>query len=244
MAGQSALLIGATGQTGRLLLRELLASPHFTRVGEAGRRLTPPDELPSEGRAKLEQMKVDFEDIDAAGLRDGKWNVVLITLGTSKHQAGSAENFEKIDREYVVRAAQAARVGTDQRLVYLSAANANPEASLLYSRSKGLTEKALAELGYADTIIVRAAFLKNNGPNAKPTRPFGYLTGAFATTMSYFNNRWQIGVDQVAKSMRIAGTLGTAGLPPVSEATQTAWGGKTFTAINNSGTFALSKEDM
>lgn len=42
-------------------------------------------------------------------------------LGTTKKNAGSAEAFEKIDREYVINAARAAKAeGTDQRIVYVS----------------------------------------------------------------------------------------------------------------------------
>jgi hypothetical protein len=38
---------------------------------------------------------------------------------------------------------------------------ANPKAPFLYPRSKGLTEQALAELGYKDTVIFRPAMLSN-----------------------------------------------------------------------------------
>lgn len=71
------------------------------------------------GVDKLEQKVIDFEKIQDAGLRQGKWDVVFITyvssalllievgsltclyyrLGTTKAAAGSAEAFEKIDRE-------------------------------------------------------------------------------------------------------------------------------------------------
>ena len=38
---------------------------------------------------------------------------------------------------------------------------ANPKSSAFYTRSKGLTEQALAELGYKDTIVFRPGFLSN-----------------------------------------------------------------------------------
>jgi oxidoreductase len=100
MTNQSALIIGATGATGKKLLNELLSSPHFTRVGEYGRRwvcipftlpvtyhgemefaccrVTPEDQL-GPGKAKLEQKVIDFERLEASGLKDGKWDVVYIT---------------------------------------------------------------------------------------------------------------------------------------------------------------------
>ncbi len=75
----SALLLGATGQVGQNVLKELLASSHFTRVGEYGRRVTNIDTI-TNGKEKLEQKTVDFEKIDQAGLKDGKWDVVFITF--------------------------------------------------------------------------------------------------------------------------------------------------------------------
>lgn len=74
----SALIIGATGQTGHHLLQSLLASPHFTRVGEYGRKVTSPSDIKI-GKNKLEQKVVDFEKIQEYGLKQGKWDVVFIT---------------------------------------------------------------------------------------------------------------------------------------------------------------------
>lgn len=76
--GQSALLFGATGATGKYVLKELLASPHFTRVGEYGRRITPLEQIQF-GKEKLEQKIIDFEKLEDAGLQTGKWDVVFIT---------------------------------------------------------------------------------------------------------------------------------------------------------------------
>jgi oxidoreductase len=59
-------------------LKELLSSPHFTRVGEYGRRVTPLEQITS-GKEKLEQKTIDFEKLEDAGLKDGRWDVVFIT---------------------------------------------------------------------------------------------------------------------------------------------------------------------
>jgi N-acetyl-gamma-glutamylphosphate reductase len=78
-ATKTALILGSTGQTGRHLLRELIACPTFTRVCEAGRRVTSAEDLSAlQGREKLEQVVVDFERLDEAGLKDGQWDVVFI----------------------------------------------------------------------------------------------------------------------------------------------------------------------
>ncbi|ETW78556.1 hypothetical protein HETIRDRAFT_477809 [Heterobasidion irregulare TC 32-1] len=243
MSGHSALLIGATGATGKHLLRELLTSSYFTRVAEAGRRVTPKEQLPSGTEAKLQQIVVDFEKIGEAGLKDGKWDVVFITLGTTAKAAGSKAAFETIDREYVVNAAKAARVeDADQRLIYVSSNSANPKSLATYVRSKGLTEQALAEIGYSDTIVYRPGFLKG------AERPdFRFLESVFSpvsSLLSYVSDNIEIDVSVLAKSIRISGQLGSANLPAAAAATQQSWGGKPFTTIGNKGSLYLAKENV
>ncbi|KAG8936314.1 Protein fmp52, mitochondrial [Tulasnella sp. 419] len=137
--GLSALLIGATGATGRLVLRHLLRSDEFSRIGEYGRRVTDRAELIAEeyeesSMSKLHQKVIDFETLTDGEWAEESWNVVYITLGTSKAIAGSHEQFVKIDREYVLRAAKAARSPnvTSQKIVYLSSSGASATSWIPY----------------------------------------------------------------------------------------------------------------
>ncbi|KIJ21051.1 hypothetical protein PAXINDRAFT_65728 [Paxillus involutus ATCC 200175] len=242
--GRSALLLGATGATGKKLLGELLGSPEWTKVGEYGRRVTPEAELLPTGRTagKLEQKVIDFEKLGEAGLKDGRWDVVFVTLGTTRAQAGSAEKFEKIDREYVVDACKAAKSDDplhEQRVVYLSSGGANPSSPMLYTRSKGLTEQALARLGYSDTIVFRPGFLKNAERSHARTAEsiFGMITGA----MSHFSSSVEIEVPLLAKSIMKAGILGSAGLPASVGASKAGQEDAQFTLIGNKGAGILGR---
>ncbi|KAF8270698.1 hypothetical protein EI94DRAFT_728995 [Lactarius quietus] len=91
-------------------------------------------------------------------------------IGNDPQTCGFPGKFTKIDKEYVVNAAKAAKVDKDQQLVYISVVGASPKSMSFYTRSKGLTEQALAELGYKDTVIFRPAMLAN------VKRPEGRLT--------------------------------------------------------------------
>ncbi|KAJ1311765.1 hypothetical protein OPQ81_010234 [Rhizoctonia solani] len=246
MSGQSALLVGATGATGRHVLRELLKDPQFTRVGEFGRRSLPESELQGVDTSKLQRKIVDFEKLDEKEWKEGNWDVVYITLGTTRKQAGSAEGFERIDREYVINAAKAAK-STDpnhqQRLVYLSSAGANAAAPFLYPKSKGLTERGLASLGYSDFIAFRPGFLA--GAQRGETRIAETLFGCVTGVLSYVSSSLQIHVADLGRSIVTAGKLGTAGLPKSAGATQAPAqeGASTYTVIGNAGAIALSKEN-
>jgi len=240
MAGQSALLIGATGATGKHVLKELLSSPHYTRVLECGRRVTPIDQITT-GKEKLEQKIIDFEKLEDAGLSASKCDVVLITLGTTKANAGSDAAFEKIDREYVINAARAAKTDDpshSQRLVYLSVGAANVSSRFLYMRSKGLTEVGLASLGYSDTIVFRPGVLK--GAERSEGRLAEKMAGYVTSVLSHVSVNLEIEVSTLAKSLVLAGKLGSSALPQVAEASKA--GGETpFVIIGNQGAVALAK---
>ncbi|CAK5267361.1 unnamed protein product [Mycena citricolor] len=237
---KTALIIGATGQVGGYLLKDLLSSPAYSKVGEYGRRVTKLDGLPA--TEKLEQKTIDFEKLDEAGLAEGKWDVVFITMGTTAKNAGSSAAFEKIDREYVVNAAKAAKVaGTSQRLVYVSSIGSNPKSSFLYPRSKGLTELGLAALGYDDTIVFRPGHL--GGTNRPESRPAEAIGGMVIGLLGKFSSDWGIGISTLAKSLLIAGRLGSSGLPPAAKATTAGEEGAKFTLITNAGALALAAHE-
>jgi len=236
-APQSALILGATGQTGRVLLRELLASPHFSRVGEYGRSVTSVNDI-STGKDKLEQKTINFDKIEEAGLQEGRWDIVYITLGTTRKAAGSDAAFERIDRDYVINAAKAAKVtGLQQRVVYLSSAGANASSPFLYTRSKGQTEAGLAKLGYSDTIIFRPGFLAGaQRPDSSIAENiFGYITGA----LSHVSKSVEIQIPTLAKAICRAGILGSDALPAEAEAIEADADGASFNFIPNSGAIAL-----
>jgi len=195
------------------------------------------------GKDKLEQKVVDFEKIEESGLASGKWDVVFITLGTTKKDAGSAEQFEKIDREYVLRSAKEAKSSEiSQRLVYLSSGGASSSSPFLYARSKGLTEEGLAKLGYSDTIIFRPGMLQ--GTAREHPRLAETVFGKVTSVLSHFSDSIEIQISALAKSMYFAGKLGSDGLPDSVGATkEDDAGGFGFTSINNAGAIALSKTE-
>jgi oxidoreductase len=81
MSTKSALILGASGAVGKHLLREVLTSAHFSRVGEFGRRVTEKERLAGIDTSKLVQKTIDFEKLteDDQGLKEGKWDVIFVT---------------------------------------------------------------------------------------------------------------------------------------------------------------------
>lgn len=79
--GLTTLLLGATGATGKHLLKEVLSSEHFSKVSEWGRSVTAPAKLPEAGKQKLEQKTIDFDNLDVPTFKQGNWDVIFITYG-------------------------------------------------------------------------------------------------------------------------------------------------------------------
>ncbi|GAA5949396.1 hypothetical protein JCM3765_003396 [Sporobolomyces pararoseus] len=204
------IVLGSSGATGKEALAAALSSPSVSSVFSFGRRSPPVDNL--SGATKLSHSTLDFDKLlfgkgnaeyeaEAKKLREVDADAVLIALGTTKKNAGSAEAFERIDRDYVVKAAEAARIeGKKQKLVYLSASSSNSSSSFLYVRSKGLTEEALAGIGYSETVVARPGFLVVPGGRGE-SRILETGFGKVMSLLSTFSDRLEIDTPVLGKAL-------------------------------------------
>jgi uncharacterized protein YbjT (DUF2867 family) len=149
---RTALIAGATGLVGRALLARLLASEHYRSVHVLLRR--PPVDI--KASSKLEIHQVDFARLPAAfpTVED-----VFIALGTTIKSAGSEAAFRKVDFNFVVDVARAAKAAGATRLAVVSALGADPTSRILYSRVKGEMEIAIMQLGYDLVVIAQPSML-------------------------------------------------------------------------------------
>ncbi|THH18054.1 hypothetical protein EW146_g2851 [Bondarzewia mesenterica] len=143
-SGQSALLKGATGTTGKQLLCELLASPQFIPISEAGQ-------------------VVDFEKIEQAALTDGGWELcsgrALILYAGCRYVVSAAKPHVQTTRNCTSSTSLCVHspispLGHSTYPHFRAHADiADAHAYALYRRSKGPTEQALTSLSYSDTLI-------------------------------------------------------------------------------------------
>nr|XP_054493905.1 oxidoreductase HTATIP2 isoform X2 [Agelaius phoeniceus] len=85
--GRSCFVLGASGETGRVLLRELLARRAFARVTLIGRRRL----SLGEAEAAVEQAVVDFERLGEHAAAFQGHDVGFCCLGTTRAKAGAGE---------------------------------------------------------------------------------------------------------------------------------------------------------
>lgn len=148
---RTALLAGATGLVGRELLRQMAEASHYDRLHVLVRR--PVAEL--SGLDKVQVHQVDFDALPALPAVDD----VLIALGTTIKAAGSQEGFRRVDYDYVVGVARAARAAGAKRLGLVSALGADPKSRVFYNRVKAEAEQAVCELGYDSVVIAQPSLL-------------------------------------------------------------------------------------
>lgn len=146
----NAIVAGGTGLVGGALLRLLANDARYQRVTSLVRRETP---LPPGVIAQL----TDFDRLDELAVTDV--DDAFCCLGTTRRDAGSDAAFRRVDLDYVVAFARLAKRGGAQRFVLVSSVGASSRSPLLYSRTKGESEAAVAAIGFKTVVIVRPSFL-------------------------------------------------------------------------------------
>jgi len=143
-----ALVIGATGATGKELVNLLLKSTDYSEVSIFVRRPT------GKSHSKLTEHIVDFSEVNSfRELITG--DVLFSCIGTTLKDAGSKEKQWKIDYDIPAEFASAAKQNNVKSLVLVSSYGASPKSNVYYSMMKGKLEDYLQELHFPQYIIFR-----------------------------------------------------------------------------------------
>jgi len=147
-----ALIIGATGATGKDLLEVLLQDPAYTEVTIFVRRSS------GISHPKLTETLTNFDHLETLSVQI-KGDVLFCCLGTTLKAAGSKDNQLHIDHEIPLQFATMAKKNGMQSVVLLSAYGASAASRVFYSRIKGMLEEDIAKLGFSQYIIFRPGLL-------------------------------------------------------------------------------------
>ena len=147
-----ALIIGATGATGKDLVTQLLTDDTYSEIHCFVRKplaLTHP---------KLHAHVVDFETPEAwADLVRG--DVAFSCLGTTLAVAGSKEAQWRVDYDYQYAFALQCKANGVPTFVLISAAGAKAQSKLFYNRMKGQLEDAVKALEFHHLLIFQPSIL-------------------------------------------------------------------------------------
>jgi len=151
----TALVLGATGMTGKELVKQLLNDDNFSQVVLFVRRTS------GESHPKLTEHIVNF-DMAHQWQHLVKGDVLFSCMGTTLRKAGSKAAQFKIDYHYQYKTAKAAAANGVKKYVLISAAGASTKSSFFYSRMKGELDEAVQKLKFKSVTILRPGQLYGN----------------------------------------------------------------------------------
>lgn len=147
-----ALIIGATGATGKDLAGVLLKDKNYTEVVLFVRRST------GITHPKLVEVITNFDKLEAVSdaITGDVW---FSCLGTTLKAAGSKDKQWQIDYEIPAKFAAIAKTNGVGRAVLLSSYGASAKSNVFYSGMKGKLEDYIASFGFGQYIIFRPGLL-------------------------------------------------------------------------------------
>lgn len=143
-----ALIIGATGATGRDLLNLLLQDDRYEEVVIFVRHSL------GVSHRKLVTHLVNFDRISEwSHLLTG--DVLFSCLGTTRKAAGSKEAQWQVDYAYQFQVARAAKQNGVTHYILVSSVGADSGSTFFYLRMKGQLEEAIKQLHFTKTTFVQ-----------------------------------------------------------------------------------------
>lgn len=151
---RKAIVIGATGLVGKKLVSQL--NLMYDSLIIVARK--PPKHM----SAQMQFYQLgDFNNLEETlgNISIGPDTDAFSCLGTTKKQAGSDEDFKRIDYDYNLNFAKACHQKGVQRFFILSALGADANSRFFYNRVKGELEESLAEVGFNELVIFQPSLL-------------------------------------------------------------------------------------
>jgi len=150
--GKTAIILGATGLTGGILLQKLIEDKRYTTIKLFGRKKV--EGLPLKVKQfvgnlfKLENFKAEF-------IADE----VFCCIGTTAKKTPDKALYKKIDYGIPVTTAKLSKANGIPTFLVISALGANAQSSIFYSKTKGEMEQAVLSEKIEKTHILQPSII-------------------------------------------------------------------------------------
>jgi nucleoside-diphosphate-sugar epimerase len=193
---RKALIAGATGAIGSVLLNLLNDSDQYSEIHCIGRR------EPATTGEKIKVHIVSSEELEQFEL-DQTIDDVFCAIGTTIKSAGSVENFKRVDRDYVHQVGRLAQRLNAKTCSVVSAIGATSDSSNYYNQTKGEAEDLLSDLGLTSLRVFRPSMLHGGRDEFRFKEVAGYVVlTILAPLLQGSRKKYRaIRVEQVAKAM-------------------------------------------
>ena len=174
MTIKNAIILGATGLTGNIVLNKLITDSRYNKIKIFTRK---PLRLEN---TKVIEIFCDLLDIDS--YKDNFFaDEVFCCIGTTTKKTPDKELYKKIDFGIPVDAAKLCKQNGIKTFVVMSSMGANAKSSIFYSRTKGEMEEDVFEQKIKNTYILRPSIIGGNRAESRFTEKIGL------TAMKIFN---------------------------------------------------------
>ena len=147
-----ALVLGASGATGRELVQLLLDDPNFNQVSIFVRT------FPKTSNEKLKIHKIDFTQLNKyKDLING--DILFSALGTTKKDAGGKKEQYLVDYTYQYEFAKMASENGVANYSLVSSTGANAKSLFFYPKIKGALEESVKKLNFQKIDIFQPSML-------------------------------------------------------------------------------------
>lgn len=149
---KTAIILGATGLTGSILLEKLLSDTSFEKIKLFSRSSV------DEKSPKIEEHLIDMfqlENHSEAFTAD----VVFCCIGTTKAKTPNKEIYKKIDYGIPVTAAKLAKQNGIETFIVISAMGADENSSIFYNKTKGEMQRDVLKQNIKNTYILQPSLI-------------------------------------------------------------------------------------
>jgi len=149
---KTAILLGATGLTGGILLQKLLSDKRYGKIIVFSR-----------SSVKIKNSKIEEHLVDLFQLEkykeQFKADQVFCYIGTTKSKTPNEETYRKIDYGIPVTAAKLCKENGISTFCVISALCANPESGMFYNKTKGEMQRDVLAQKIKNTYIFQPSLI-------------------------------------------------------------------------------------
>lgn len=158
---KTAIILGATGLTGGILLQQLLHDNRYDKIKLFGRSSVAVKD------AKIEEHLVDLFDPESYAAKF-TGDEVYCCIGTTKNKTPDEETYRKIDFGIPVTAATLALENNIPTFLVISALGANKDSNMFYNKTKGEMEVEVLKRNIPDTYIFQPSLIAGDRVESRP----------------------------------------------------------------------------
>ncbi len=149
---KTAIILGATGLTGGILLEKLLKDASFEKIKLFSRSSS------EKNSSKIEEHLIDMFQLENHS-EAFKADVVFCCIGTTKSKTPDKETYKKIDYGIPVTAAKLAKQNEVKTFVVISAMGADADSSIFYNKTKGEMQRDVLQQNIENTYVLQPSLI-------------------------------------------------------------------------------------